>query len=187
MADIDAITTLKGSLHPVGDSVEGGFILGSARDLYCAWIEAAVVKVLEVGGSIVGYAICLPDTVLRQSALWHKKDRIVFEIPITSSLADKIAYFEQLAVLPRYRYYVPKLIVATLDVMFVQGHQHLFATTVREPFHNRAVYGLFKRCQAQTVGYIREHYPTHGVVVSQLHHVPRANYPDFRTRLCQMR
>ena len=176
LADVDDLITIKEALRPGDDSMGGGFILGSARDLYSAWIEAAVVKVLEVGGGSVGYAICLPDAMLRQSALWDKKDRIAFAIPITSILADKIAYFEQLAVLPRYRRYVLKLLVATLDVIFAQGHQHMFATTVREPFHNRAASGLFKRSKAQTVGFIREHYPEHGVIVSQLHYVPRVNY-----------
>ena len=188
LSDVDSIMAVKQALRHVDDE-RGGFILGSPRELYCTWVKTAVVKVLQTeqananrlgevseAPGIVGYAICLPDAVVRQSELWQKKDHIAFSIPIDSIVKEKIAYFEQLAVLPRYRRYVAKLLVATLDVIFAQGHQHLFSTTVSEPFNNQAAQGLYKRGAAQTVGYLREHYPEYGTIVSQLHYMPRANY-----------
>ena len=88
--------------------------------------------------------------------------------------------------LPRYRRYVAKLLVATLDVIFAQGHRHMFSTTVSEPFNNQAAQGLYKRGAAQTVGYLREHYPEHGAIVSQLHYMPRANYQQARDDFCHL-
>ena len=178
-SDVDSIIAIKQALS-LADGSSGGFILGSPRDLYCAWLETAVVKVLQKEQCVVGYTICLPDVVVRQSELWQKKDRIAFSIPIDSIVNEKIAYFEQLAVLPRYRRYVASLLITTLDAVFAQGHQHMFATTVCEPFNNYAAQGLFKRGAAQMVGYLREHYPEHGTIVSKLHYVARANYQSAR-------
>ena len=184
LSDVDSIIAIKQALPPVGGERGGGFILGSARELYCAWLETAVVKVLQVEQCVGGYAICLPDAMLRQSELWQKKDRIAFSISIDSIVNEKIAYFEQLAVLPRYRRYVSSLLIATLDAVFAQGHRHLFATTVCEPFHNYAAQGLFKRGAAKTVGYLREHYPKHGTIVSQLHYVQQRDYQHARAAWC---
>ena len=192
LSDVSSILAIKQALR-FSNSNGSGFILGSDAELYRTWIKTAVVKVLQIKRAsdnklsqtnraqrVCGYAICLPDKVLRQSELWQKKDRIDFNIPITSIVNEKIAYFEQLAVLPRYRRYVSALLIATLDTVFAQGHQHLFFTTVCEPFNNQSTQGLHKRGAAQTVGYLREHYPEHGAIVSQLHYVPRANYQQAR-------
>ncbi len=184
LSDVDSIIAIKQALPPVDGGRGSGFILGSARELYCAWLETAVVKVLQVEQCVGGYAICLPDAILRQSELWQKKDRIAFSIPIASIVNEKIAYFEQLAVLPRYRRYVSSLLIAILDTVFAQGHLHLFATTVCEPFNNYAAQGLFKRGAAQTVGYLREHYPEHGTIVSQLHYVQQHDYQRARDAWC---
>ena len=193
LSDIDSIIAIKQALRPVDGRRGGGFILGSPRELYQAWVETAIVKVLQQEresdkeprpASLIGYTICLPDAVLRQSELWQKKDRISFSIPIASSVNEKVAYFEQLAVLPRYRYYLSQLLIETLDTVFAQGHQHVFATTVCEPFNNCATQGLFKRGAAQTVGYLREHYPQYGTIVSQLHYFPRGNYQRARAAWC---
>ncbi len=185
-SDIDRITAIKQNLHPAEGGRGGGFILGSSRELYRRWIETAVVKVLqqeerkrrgsERHTSLVGYAICLPDAVLRQSELWQKKDRIDFNIAIDSIVHDKIAYFEQLAILPRYRYALPQLLKATLETISAQGHRHLFTTTVCKPFNNCAAHGLLKRSAARTVGYLQEHHPVHGTIVSRLHYMSRDNY-----------
>ena len=75
--------------------------------------------------------------------------------------------------------------IATLDTAFAQGHRHLFGTTVREPFNNYATQGLFKRGAGKTVGYLREHYPEHSTIVSQLHYVQQHDYQRARDAWCK--
>ena len=105
LSDVDSIIAVKQALRHVDDE-RGGFILGSPRELYCTWVKTAVVKVLQAGQAnanrlgevseapgIVGYAICLPDAVVRQSELWQKKDHIAFSIPIDSIVKEKNCLF----------------------------------------------------------------------------------------------
>lgn len=178
--DIASLVAIKNSLKPDNMQARSGFILGSDRITYHTWIKNAVVRVLQVGDKIGGYAICLPDAVLRASPLWHKREQIVWTSESPFRLDDmehsKIAYFEQLGVLPAYRQYALFLAMHVLDTIFTAGHKHLFLTTLRSPLLNRAVFGLLGRCGAQVVGQVREHYPAYGHLVSDVHHLPRSDY-----------
>lgn len=181
LSEVDRLLAIKEALRPLMSGRGEGFILGSTRERYCQWVTTAIVKVLCVEDVVVGYAVCFPDAVLRSSELWQKKDKVVSSIALAEIATEKVAYFEQLAVLPRYRRYVPSLVIGALDVVFAGGHQHLFTTTVHAPFHNRAVHGLLRRAKARSVGYIREHYPEHGAIVSELHYLQRHDYQHART------
>lgn len=176
--DIDDIIAIKKSMHP---SDGGGFILGSSYEDYCRYVEHGIFKTLKSDGELVGYAIVMPDAMLRKSELWQKKDKINFSIPITAILDNKIFYFEQLAILPRCRYHLAKLLLPMLDECFEQ-HEHMFATTVCEPFVNTAAYGLYLRANSQTVGKLSEFYPGHGTITSQLHYLSKNNYLAAKRR-----
>ena len=171
--------------------VESGFILGTDRDTYRTWIEDAVVNVLQVNTRIGGYAICLPDTVLRGSQLWQKREQIVWTSKPAFQLEDlghsRIAYFEQLGILPAYRQYAVFLAMSTLDTIFAAGHQHLFLTTLRVPLLNRAPLGLLSRCNAQVIGQVREHYPDYGQLISDVHYFRCSDYRTALTRAATTR
>ncbi len=83
------------------ETASGGFLLGTNVETYRFFIENAFVNVLETNGEIVGFAVVLPDGLLRNSDLWKRKDEIEWAAGEPGDLIEKkLCYFEQLAVLP---------------------------------------------------------------------------------------
>lgn len=57
------------------ETAQGGFLLGTDIETYRFFIENAFVNVLENENGIVGFAVVLPDDLLRSSDLWKKNGK----------------------------------------------------------------------------------------------------------------
>jgi hypothetical protein len=175
MADLDGILALRERLRLRVEerAPRGGFLLGCSRERYAFFICRAETLVLERAGSVAGFAIMLPDPVLRASTLWARRGAIGWhkgeEAPPE---AARIAYFEQLALCPDApRLYAPALAFAALATVAEAGHDHLYATTLELPVRNAASLSLLRAVGARLVGSVQEEYEGIGRVVSALHHL----------------
>lgn len=208
-ADVDALVAVKRALWiPPGAQAlsHGGFLLGSSREQYESFIENANVLVLEEPESpgadarLLGFAVTLPDALLRQSELWSRaaavewaSDGIATDMPdLAEMLAARIGYFEQLAFLrfPGARIYAPAFALAAALDLAETGHQHIFLTVVSAPIANLAPLPFLRILGATRIGRIAEEYPEVGRITSDLYHLDtrRWNYsvgsdsPLFRLR-----
>ncbi|HYH80163.1 MAG TPA: hypothetical protein VEX86_10205 [Longimicrobium sp.] len=187
-ADVDGLLAVKRELRldaAAAASPDGGFLLGASPERYAYYVEHADVRVLEDdNGGVAGFAVTLPDAVLRASDLWASRRSIAWDGGGWDEVeAVPVAYFDQLAVRPqrRLRTYAPALAFAALGVLAATGHRHVFATTVREPVFNRASHPLLTAAGARRVGEIEETYPEVGRILSDVYHLPLA--PDTMRKL----
>jgi ribosomal protein S18 acetylase RimI-like enzyme len=174
LCDVAAIVAIKQRLRlePAQEPTRGGFLLGCSAERYAALVAAANVLMLEVGGEPAGFAITLPDPVLRASELWSRRDHILWKPgEAAPPEGDAVAYFDQLAVSPDApRLHVAALAFAAVRTLADTGHRHLYATTLRAPVTNRAAFPLLDALGARRVGEVEELYADVGPVVSDLHH-----------------
>lgn len=183
--DLPSLVAIKESLalsREGGSAVRGGFLLGCPPERYAMLIDIAQVTLLEVDGCAAGFAVALPDPVLRASELWARRQSIRWapgesEPPEGQSLA----YFDQLALAP----WVSRLHAAPLALEAVRrlakaSHKHLYATTLAAPLRNRASFPLLAAFGARIVGEVEEDYPEVGAVLSLLH---RASIADGLARI----
>lgn len=177
MADVDAMLRVKHGLRldPAAGAVQGGgFLLGASAEAYAWFVEHAQVLVLEdPEHGVGGFAVALPDAVLRTTDVWVRRRSIAWKGASWDALEDaRVAYFDQLAVRPdrRFRMYVAALAVAALVGIVESGHEHLFATVVREPVRNLASLPLLNGLGARPVGQIEEEYPGVGRLLSEVYH-----------------
>jgi hypothetical protein len=152
----------------------GGFLLGADEAGYALLLAVGQAWLLEVDEGPVGFALTLADPVLRASPLWSRRDAIqwVDDFDPESWLSGPIGYFDQLALLPRYRerYWGAALALRALTELIVeQDHALVLTTTVVEPIVNAAALPLLARVGAREVGRLAEHYPEVGAIVSAVH------------------
>lgn len=182
LADIDAICAVKRSLMiaPGTPALHGGgFLLGSSPDRYAFYIEQAHVSLLEADGRLLGFAITLPDPLLRQSELWSRAERIDWQsdpsdrpgLDLAAILSSRIGYFEQLALLriDNLRIYAPAFALAAALELADSGHRHIFLTVVSAPWPNLAPLPFLRILGAQRVGRIAEEYPEVGAITSDIY------------------
>src|SRR5688500_5059857 len=119
---------------PSGNSAtrSGGFLMGTDLPGYLHFINHAIVKVLDVNESPAGFAIILPDAMVRASALVEK----VSEMNWTGFSPElfngkRVCFYEQLAVLPgeNFRSWSVMLAFAAVSEAF-SNHDLLAATIV---------------------------------------------------------
>jgi hypothetical protein len=176
-ADAEAILKVKQALALPPDAREapgGGFLLGSSLEGYRALIDAADVWVLNgTDGAIAGFAVLLPEPVLRASELWTRREAIRWEVPAGWAVPEhRVCYFDQLAILPAARMRAAELALTALRAAVRTGHQHLFATTVAHPVRNTASLALLRALGARRVGSVDEEYEGVGRIVSDLYYAP---------------
>lgn len=205
-ADVDALIAVKRALMiPPGAEAlsHGGFLLGSSREQYESFIDSANVLVLEAPGPdsrLLGFAVTLPDPLLRKSELWTRaaaiewgRDGPTAGLPdLAEILSSRIGYFEQLAFLrfPGLRIYAPAFALAAALDLAETGHEHIFLTVVSAPIANLAPLPFLRILGAERIGRIAEEYPEVGRITSDLYHLDtrRWNYgvgadsPLFRLR-----
>jgi hypothetical protein len=152
---------------------QGGFLLGCPPDRYAALLAAGCVLVLETERGVAGFAVTLPDPLLRASELWQRRALIRWRDGESEPPAgEPIAYFDQLAFAPgQLRAYAPALALAAVEQLARDGHVHLFATTLAAPAVNVASLPLLHIMGGRVVGQIEEEYDGVGAVLSDLHHV----------------
>lgn len=184
-ADLDAVVAIKHSLPmPSGERTSaGGFLLGSEVEVYAALLEVARVWLLEVEGRAAGFSLTLDDPVLRASPIWARREAIEWgpDFDVEAAVGLRVAYFDQLAVLPaiRRRYWGAALALQALAELFDEaGHELVLTTTVIEPIVNRAALPYLARVGARRCGVIEEHYPTAGRVVSAIHAIEAERYRE---------
>lgn len=175
--DIDGIVAVKSRLSMPREeeaTSTGGFLLGSSRDWYEAFVDQAFFHVLEdPERGVVGFAIALGDELMRSGEIWGRRSEVEWLEDVSQADAGRVAYFEQLAILPerRYRLYAPSLALAPYRDLIQTGHTHLFATVVRKPIHNKAAIPLLTGIGARLVGRIEEEYDGVGRLVSDIYMV----------------
>lgn len=178
-ADAEAIVAVKRALALPADARAapgGGFLLGASLEGYRALIAAADVWVLnDTSGSVAGFAVLLPDAVLRASELWARREAIRWDAPAGWMVPEAdVCYFDQLAILPTARMRAPELALTALRGAVRAGHQHLFATVVTHPVQNTASLALLRALGARRVGSVDEEYEGVGRIVSDLYYAPIA-------------
>ena len=183
-ADLEAIVALRDELRlvPGRSGGRGGFLLGCSPDRYGWLIGCASVTLLESEGALAGFAVTLPDPVLRASELWARRGAIGWRAGEAEPPADEtIGYFDQLALARgASRLHAAPLALEALRGLADAGHDHLYATTLAAPVCNSASLRLLGACGARIVGHVAEHYQGIGDVVSWLHHV---RIPDALARV----
>lgn len=168
----------------VNETARGGFLLGTNVETYRFFIENALVNVLEKEDKIVGFAVVLPDDLLRGSDLWKRKDEIEWEMDEPRDLIEKkLCYFEQLAVLPgvERRFYGVALALVTLREAF-ETHEAMFATIVLEPVFNRASIAFLESVGGKRVGATKEFYPEFGDLVSAIYSLERETFSEYLSK-----
>lgn len=181
-ADVDSIWELKQRLQiPPAEWQrrvdEGGFLLGVSRVRYAELVAHANVLVLECAGTILGFAVTLPDHVLRATDVWARRAGIEWHGPPPAIPEQAlVGYFDQLACVPGWqgRLGAPALALRALLDLVTTGHQHVFATVVREPVHNAAALRLLEAIGARVAGRLVEHHEEAGRVVSDVYHLDRS-------------
>ncbi|HEX8222717.1 MAG TPA: hypothetical protein VF605_02745 [Allosphingosinicella sp.] len=177
-ADLSAIVAIKEALGfaPGTRRPRGGFLLGCAPERYSALIGAGCVLVLEQEGRLAGFAVALPDPLLRASELWARRSLIRWrEEEGEPPPAEPIAYFDQLALAPwAGRVGAAPLALASARRLAEAGHIRLYATTLQAPIRNDSALPLLRGVGARVVGSVTEHYEGVGEVVSDLHCAPLA-------------
>ena len=173
--DLQSLVGIKESLalsKEGGSANRGGFLLGCPPERYALLIEVAQVILLEVDGRAAGFAVALPDSVLRSSDLWARRDSIRWA-PGESEPpeGESLAYFDQLALAPwANRIHAAPLALEAVRRLAEAGHEHLYATTLAAPLRNRASFPLLTAFGARIVGEVPEEYSEVGPVLSLLHH-----------------
>lgn len=178
-ADLQAIVAIKRALGFVPGSrrPRGGFLLGCPPERYLALIEAQCVLVLEQEGRVAGFAVSLPDPLLRSSELWARRSLIRWRAGEGEPPpGEPIAYFDQLALAPwASRLGAAPLALASARRLTEAGHDWLYATTLEAPIRNPAALPLLRGIGARVVGSVTEHYDGVGEVVSDLHRASLAS------------
>lgn len=185
-----------------GEAVRGGFLLGTSEAQYREFITRDLTWTLEAkdgvnGVRVEGFAIVLCWETLRESQVWHKRHEARLEMPDSpeagvfahgifhdGKLEDvqdgfRIAYYEQLAVLPQTRAFAGYLALRALEDA-LETHDVVLATTVREPAFNPAAHAFMRSVGFFCVGEIEEHYDGVGRVLSEIHLLERARFLECR-------
>lgn len=190
IGDLASMLAIKRALPmPDGsDTNSGGFLLGSDEATYARLLAVARVWLLERDGVAVGFSVTLDDPVLRASPVWARREHIEWAAGFEpDALLDRrIAYFDQLAVLPqlRSRYWGAALAVRALSELIDDAdHELVLTTTVVEPIVNRAALPYLARVGAREVGRIVEHYAEVGTIVSAIHLIEAARCRELLGRL----
>lgn len=167
-------------------AVGGGFLLGCSEDAYRAHAAGGRLVVLERCGEVAGFAVTLPNAVLRGSELWARRDRITWTADdgVPQYLDSSLAYFDQLAVAPvlQARIGAPALAFVSAE-RELRDHELLFATVVERPILNPAALPLVRRVGGQRVGEVAEEHPALGTFVSGIYVVSRDGFHDAVARL----
>jgi hypothetical protein len=173
LADIVAVKEAL-AFAPGGRRPRGGFLLGCPPERYSALIGAGCVLVLEQEGRVAGFAVAVPDPLLRASDLWARRSLIRWREKEGEPPPDEpIAYFDQLALAPwASRLGAAPLALAAVARLAEAGHAWLYATTLQAPIRNPAALPLLRGIGARVVGSVTEHYDDVGEVVSELHRAP---------------
>ncbi len=169
LSDSEQFVAIKNALPmpEVSTADHGGFILGTNSATYRYYIEHSICYVAEKD-RVVGFAIILPDSLVRESDIWKKRAEADFLISLSDIEHRPICYFEQLAFLPEYRFAAARTAFAAAKEAFAV-HDFMFMTTVNKPVENKAALRFIRTVGGIPIGQINELYPKVGHIVSDIH------------------
>ena len=152
-----------------GNTVRGGFLLGTDAATYRKYIEDAICFVADDDSRVVGFAIIFPDAMVRTSDVWERRGEASWYIDIAAWETKQLAYFEQFAFLPGYRRAAVVLAYNIIKHVFVAGADALFTTTVHAPALNLAPLPFIAAAYGIKAGNINEVYPLIGHINSDIY------------------
>jgi hypothetical protein len=126
----------------------------------------------------VGFAIVMRHDTLIQSELLKRAEQVQWEAAFRQRFdAQRIAFFEQLGMLPdaTYRVYA-KYLAFSITWQVLQTHDALFTTVLQYPFVNTAALSFIKVVGFQLVGVVDEVYPEYGHIKSDVYHLERQTF-----------
>lgn len=176
-ADLEAIMDIKQSLAVrQGEQMdEGGFLLGSSREVYAQLIHAQQVRLLCDERDVLGFCTTLDDALFRASAVWERRGEISWQDFSPHDFEqERVAYLDQLAMrhAAQRQYLGALLAMVTMAKLIVDGeHAHIFTTTLIEPMDNRSAIPLISKAGGRRVGTLRERYEGVGEVTSAIYHI----------------
>ena len=188
-ADLDGIVAVKEALT-VSESQwrrgGRGFLLRHPREEYEAQVAQGVVRVATgPDGAVVGFAVALPDPVLRASALWELARGVRWDgVDPAQHDGEKIAFFDQLGVLPvagRSRHAMD-LALGTAAALFGGGHHKILAVATVEPFRNDAAVPFLRRAGARRIGVLPFEDRAAGPLLSDLFCLEREEFVSLLRR-----
>ena len=159
-----------------GSVSTGGFLLGTDVATYQKYIKEAYCLVAESEGCVVGFGIIFPDTLLRESEIWHKRHEVDWLIYLPDYEPQWLCYFEQLAFLKGHKRAVLVLAYNLVKWLFDLGYTTLFSTTVNKPILNLAAIPFIEVVAGKKVGNIDEIYPTIGHINSDIYLIEAAHF-----------
>lgn len=166
-----------------GDSLTGGFLLGSDESSYRHFVDhglcaVATKETAEGINNVVGFGIILPDAMIRQSPMWEKRHGIDWQIDISSHEAENLGYFEQLAFIRGHRRMAGLFAYELARAAFEGGSDTLFTTTVSEPVRNLAAVPMIENVGGRRVGEVKEGHPTLGSYTSDIYRIRKNDFID---------
>lgn len=171
-ADAAALLRIKNQLPMQmadGSTTTGGFLLGTDEQTYKEYIAKAYCLVAEDRGMVVGFGIIFPDSTLRQSDIWLRRNDAVWYVGLSDYEDKQLCYFEQFAFAPGYRKYAVILAYNIIRYVFYKGAEALFTTTVHKPVLNLAPLPFIHAAKGIKAGNINEVYPIVGAINSDIY------------------
>ena len=159
-----------------GSTSKGGFLLGTDEAAYIEYIQSSWCMVAENDNGIVGFGIILPDSVLRASDIWIRRQEASWCIDLALYEQQTLCYFEQIAFLRGHRRTAIALAYHLTKEAYDAGSQTLFTTTVRKPVLNLAAVPFVFAAGGSLAGNIDETYPLVGHILSDIYLVPATSF-----------
>ena len=186
--DVPALSAIRAALTlQLGIQHDGvapqarGFLLGSAPETYAMYVAAGAVQVADVKGRAVAYSVVLPDSLLRSSEVYAKREQAGLEPGLLEWLErSRVAYYDQLASLPGHAALAVNLAYRHLQ-RTIEIHDAVLATTVVEPVQNAAAVPLLMGVGFRPVGEVEEVYPEVGRIRSRVYAVTRESVAAVRS------
>lgn len=165
------------------NSGQGGFLLGTDLQTYQYFISKADCFVAEINSEIIGFAIALPDDLIRKSELWLKRNQVVWKFSLETIERSKLAYIEQLACLPQHHFSAFSLASHLIYFLFNCGVENIITTTVVKPVLNKAALPFIFAVGGIHVGEINEYYPEYGAITSDIYCISREAFLKHEEKL----
>lgn len=189
LGEIRAARALPWLAADEGSTRRGGFLLGASAEVYLQYVSLGCVRVAGrrqegVAGSgkeqVVAFSVILPDEVVRRSPLYESREKAELAPGVLAWLESlRVAYFDQLVTEDGHTGAAAPLAYQHLIEAF-ETHDVALATTVLEPFENRAAQPFLDFAGFAALGSIDEHYPQVGALRSKIHGVSKERFEEAR-------
>jgi len=164
----------------MGDSLMGGFLLGSDEASYRQFVDHGLCAVADrgcdAGADVIGFGIVLPDALIRSSPMWEKRHDIEWLVDISIHEKEQLCYFEQLAFVQGHRRMANLCAFELTRAAFETGNDTLFTTTVKKPIRNLAAVPMIESVGGTKVGEVEEGHPVLGSYTSDIYRIRKNDF-----------